>query len=134
MRDPQPMKNFLLLGAFALILVGCQPSDDYVEPERKVVSFEGATDDRLVGAWKTADGKGEYNFKADGSFALMSKVTTPSGAIDSKSNGQWKVKDGQLLIKDQNGNVVPYKLTVAEKSVTLALTGSLKNEVKLNRK
>lgn len=128
------MRKFLILGALALVAIGCQPSDDYVEPERKVVSFEGETDKRLIGDWKTSDGKGDYNFKEDGNFSLKSKIETPSGVIDSTVKGQWKVKNEQLLIKDQNGNVVPYSLKVSGKSVTLALTGSLKNEVTLVRK
>jgi len=128
------MRKFLILGAVALVAIGCQPSDDYVEPERKVVSFEGETDKRLIGDWKTSDGKGDYNFKEDGNFSLKSKIGTPSGVIDSTVKGQWKVKNEQLLIKDQNGNVVPYSLKVSGKSVTLALTGSLKNEVTLVRK
>ena len=128
------MRKFLFLGAFALVAIGCQPSDDYVAPERKVVSFEGETDKRLVGDWKTSDGKGDYTFNEDGNFSLKSKISTPGGVIDSNVKGQWKVKNEQLLIKDQNGNVVPYSLKVSGKSVTLALTGSLKNEVTLVRK
>lgn len=128
------MRKFLILGALALVAIGCQPSDDYVEPERKVVSFEGETDKRLVGDWKTSDGKGDYTFNEDGNFSLKSKISTPGGVIDSNVKGQWKVKNEQLLIKDQNGNVVPYSLKVSGKSVTLALTGSLKNEVTLVRK
>lgn len=121
----------LIIVAFALGF-GCAPSDETVE-EKPPVVFQGKMDSRFYGSWK-ADASGSiYTFNEDGSYKLSGKVKTQGGSFDNNSSGSWLVDGEKLLIKDQNGNVVPYAVELKGKTLSLSLTGSLKNKTVLNK-
>lgn len=127
------MKHLHLLW-LALILSGCaQDADNYVAPQKPVVQFVGNIDPALVGAWTSEDQKSQYVFAKDGTFTLKISVNTPGGKQSNESKGQWKVAEEQLLIQDESGNVVPYRLKKGGNKVTLQLTGTMKGETVLNR-
>lgn len=124
-----------LLALVAMVLVtGCQQEEEITEVKPNTAVFEGTVDPAYVGKWQTSDGKSKYEFLADGRYTQASKVGTPNGVIDSKLEGNWLVKDDRMLFKDQSGNVVPYAAKLSGKSLVLALTGSMKNETRLEKK
>lgn len=116
----------------SILSFGCAPSDETVE-EKPPVVFQGKADPRFFGSWK-ADGSGSiYTFNEDGSYKLSGRVKTQGGSFDNNSAGSWLVDGEKLLIKDQNGNVVPYAVELKGKTLSLSLTGSLKNKTVLNK-
>ncbi len=124
----------LALFTVAGLLAGCQGSEDEGGvPEKPPVAFEGKTDPRFEGKWKTADGKSTYDIRRDGTYSFNGKVSTQGGTFDNKFEGAWLIKEELMLFKDGQGNVVPYKFTLDGNKLTLALTGSLKRESVLTR-
>ena len=127
------MKRPHLLSVLAAVLVAGCHSEPPEDPGPPKIPFEGEVDKRLVGKWKADLSNSLYTFGPDGTYELKAKVRTPGGEMNTESKGEWKVKGDEVLFRDTGGNVVRYALAYKESQMTLALTGTMKRETKLNR-
>jgi hypothetical protein len=83
----------------------------------------------LVGTWKTKDAGSEttYVLAGDGRYTLSGTVSFQGKTMDNNSAGEWRVDGEEFLIKDAQGNVVPYALKRdGPDRMDLTLTGSMK--------
>ena len=126
----------LAAAAIALIVAGCTPADEVAPTlERPKVAFEGKADEGFVGTWKTVNSRSSftYEFAKDGKYTLAGKVGTQAGTFDNKSSGEWLVNGEHLLIKDAQGNIIPYVQKLTGDKLQLTATGSMKNQTNLVR-
>jgi hypothetical protein len=113
---------------------GCTPADaDATEEAPKVVAFGGKPDEKFAGKYKTVDGDRTYSFESDGKFRLDGTIDNRGQKMPVKVEGAWSVDGDRFLVKDQSSNVVPYTYTLEGKTLTLTLTGSMKNKTILTK-
>jgi hypothetical protein len=109
---------------------GCQPaSDEVTVTEKPPREFRGEIESGLVGTWKTKDAGSEttYVLAGDGRYTLSGTVSFQGKTMDNNSAGEWRVDGEEFLIKDAQGNVVPYALKRdGPDRMDLTLTGSMK--------
>ena len=131
---PAKRPSVLLLLPLVLALGGCPASEEVEEPAKPAVAFEGQKDPRMVGTWVSPDGRSTYRFDQDGSYNIRAKVTTPGGLQETNVNGKWLVKGDLFLMRNDEGGVVPYDLSLKGSDLTLTSTGSLKSKTVLKKK
>lgn len=125
--------QIFVLGALAALAIGCQPAvEEVTAPEPTNVPFTGQVDESVTGTWKSQSGS-TYVFQKDGAYVLDSVVRTPNGEMKTHSEGEWKIDGTKLLMKDENGNVVPYEIEKATDKLTLQVGKSLKHKTELTR-
>lgn len=125
---------FVCCLAFAGVLWGCQsPEEEITSSTATSVPFDGRPDPRFVGDWKSADKSADYLFGADGMYHLNKKVAARQGNFQIKVDARWCLNKAgdRILMEDAAKNVVPYTYQLEGNKLTLALTGSLKNETVL---
>lgn len=130
------MKNLYLFGFAAMLAsaAGCQTTADATEsgaPAKPAVAFEGTTDEKYVGTWKTPDGKTTYVLAPDGKFTLKSKVSYQGRSLDQNVSSEWRAKDGKIIFKDASGNPAEYSAKLEGNKLTLDLTGKMRNAMVL---
>ncbi len=129
------MKHRTVLLAAALaggLLVGCHSGDDELAPDRPPVAFEGKPEPQYAATWKTQDNRSVYQIAADGTYKVDTKVSVKGQApFNSHLEGEWKVNGAQMLFKDKNGAVTPYAMDQKGNTLTLTLTGAMKNKTVL---
>ena len=104
------------------------------EAEKPLVAFEGNPDPQFAATWKSADGRSTYQLARDGTYKLDSKISVQGRApFNSHLEGDWKVKDDRMLFRDKSGVAVPYAYELKGDTLTLSLTGSLKNKTILKK-
>jgi hypothetical protein len=122
-----------LVTCAALSTVGCN-KEDLDEVEKPPLAFEGKPEPKFAATWKTPDGNSTYQFADDGKYILDSLVSVKGQSrMKTHSEGEWKVNGDRMLFRDQSGNVVPYAYEMKDKTLTLTLTGSMKNKTVLNK-
>lgn len=110
-------------------LAGCNSDEDGIEPEKPLVAFEGKPEPQYAATWKTQDDRSVYQIGEDGTYKVDTKVTTKGQApFNSHLEGEWKVNDKLMLFRDKNGAVTPYIIDLKGNTLTLTLTGSMKNK------
>ena len=123
---------FLATALAAAGLAGCHSDEDGAEPEKPPVAFEGKPDPQYAATWKTQDKRSVYEIVADGTYKVDTKVVTKGQApFNSHLEGEWKVNGTQMLFRDKNGAVTPYAIDLKGNTLTLTLTGALKNKTVL---
>jgi len=131
------MKTSVLAAlAFVIVAAGCAPpAEEITTVDSTKVAFEGAPDERFVGAWKSTSSDSTYTMSINGTYQLHSRVKMPGGPgmIDADSKGEWRLKDKQLIFKDGQGNVVPYDYTLEGDTLTFVSTGKMKNKTVLKK-
>lgn len=60
---------------------------------------------------------------------MESKVKGRQGPMEMKVDVRWRLNKDHVLLEDTSKNVVPYFYRLDGNKLTLALTGSLKNEI-----
>lgn len=119
----------------ALLCGACKGSDDDgSESKPTAIPLEGSIDPKLVGTWTSQVSNSTYTFSDKGTYHMESKVKGRQGAMEMKVDGRWRLNKDRVLLEDTSKNVVPYSFKLEGNKLTLALTGSLKNEIVLTKK
>ncbi len=115
---------------------GCKKDDtEVIEPDKPSVAFEGSPDVKYAGTWKSEVGDATYTIDKSGSYKLDQTIqVSKQKPIESHLTGNWAIKGGNMLFKDQAGNVAAYSVELSGDKLTLTSTGSLKSKTVMNRK
>jgi hypothetical protein len=113
-------------------LAGCNSDEDGIEPEKPPVAFEGKPEPQYAATWKTQDDRSVYQIAPDGTYKVDTKISVKGrDPFNSHLEGEWKVNGSQMLFRDKNGAVTPYNMESKGNTLTLTLTGAMKNKTVL---
>lgn len=130
------MKIYWLCFCACLLVLagGCAVEADSSATQGNSVPFKGVAEERFAGTWKTTNGVSVYELLKDGTYKLESKIAVRGQApFTSRLQGEWRVSGDRMLFKDGNGNVVPYAFVLNGDTLTLTLTGMMKNKTVMKR-
>lgn len=110
----------------AILAAGCGKSeDDEYEPAvvPKAVSFEGKTDSKYAGVWKTSDGSSTLDLAESGGLKIETTVNSQNGKSTSKVEGKWLASGAKLLFQ-YNDTTLEYTAVLEGGKLVLAKPGS----------
>lgn len=110
-------KHLFVLGAFlGLAITGCgEPEEIVAKPaEAAAAPFEGKVDPKIVGTWKSTDGRSTIVLNADGTTANHAKVPSPKGVQEMNTKGKWLAQEDALLLKDEGKDAIRYFVTLTD--------------------